>query len=314
MGRRVLRVLVLSGLALGGASALAARAQSAGGQKPAPPPAQQGSGGGNSFPSDTSNVPVMPSKENPNPPAPPGSGAGQTPGQGSGQTPAQGSGSGQGATPEPGAAGSSNQFPEDTSNVPVMPSRGTPALPEGTYTGDNVAANIGLPDDNADPVKSPDDPVAETPSENQNFSSSNVPGLDKILDRADDKAADADQKEGKRKRRGGDKEADEPAEHKETSSEDIEVGKYYIERKNWKAALSRFESALVLSPDDPEVYWGLAESERGLGQYAEARANYKKLLDYDPDGPHGKAARKALNDPQIAHAQAASAIGSTPKP
>ena len=64
---------------------------------------------------------------------------------------------------------------------------------------------------------------------------------------------------------------------------------------------------------DPEVYWGLAESERGLGQFAEARANYKKLLDYDPDGPHGKAARKALKDPEIANAQAAGVTASGQK-
>src|ERR1039458_7785536 len=208
----------------------------------------------------------MRSKETPNPPSAPGAGAGQSPGQGGGQSPAQGSGSGAGSSP--GAAGSSNQFPEDTNNVPVMPSRGTPALPEGTYTGDNVAANVGLPNDDADPVKSPDDPVAEAPAESQGFSSSNIPGLDKILDRADEKAAEADQQAGKKKRRGGDKD-EEPAKHKETSSEDIEVGKFEIERKNWKAAKSRFESAMVLSPEDPEVYWGLAESSRGLGQFAE---------------------------------------------
>jgi hypothetical protein len=229
----------------------------------------------------------MPSKDNPNPPGTPaGQGAGQTPGQDSG------SGSGQGQS-APG--GGSNQFPGDTGDVPVMPSSGTPALPEGTYRGDGY---IGLPNDDADPVKSPDDPVAENSNESQSFSSSNIPGLDKILDRANDE----DQQAAKKKVRGG-KDAQEPAEHKETPSEDIEVGKFEIERKNWKAALSRFESALVLSPDEPEVYWGLAESERGLGNYAEARANYKKLLDYDPDGPHGKAARKALKDPQIANAQ-----------
>ncbi len=301
--RRADCALLVSGLVLGCICTLPAQGQSAEGQKPATPPSQQGSGGssggGNPFPGDTTNVPVMPSKENPNPPQPPGSGAGQTP--------AQGADPGQSAAPAAGAAGSSNQFPEDTSNVPVMPSKGSLALPEGTYSGDNVPANIGLPDDNADPVKSPDDPAAEPSTANQSFSSSNIPGVDKILDRADEKAADADQQAAKKKRHGGDKEADQPAEHKETSSEDIEVGKYYMERKNWKAAKSRFESAMVLSPDDPEVYWGLAESARGLGQFAEARANYKKLLDYDPDGPHGKAARKALNDPQIANAQSATA-------
>jgi len=44
----------------------------------------------------------------------------------------------------------------------------------------------------------------------------------------------------------------------------IQVGGYYLEKKNWKAAQSRFESAMVLSPDDPGVYWGLAEAARHL--------------------------------------------------
>ena len=35
-------------------------------------------------------------------------------------------------------------------------------------------------------------------------------------------------------------------EPKETAKEDISVGKYYLDQKNWKAALSRFQSALVL--------------------------------------------------------------------
>jgi tetratricopeptide (TPR) repeat protein len=81
------------------------------------------------------------------------------------------------------------------------------------------------------------------------------------------------------------------------------VGKYYLDNKNWKAALSRFESALVLDPDNPDVYWGLAESQRHLGNFADARANYQKVVDYDPDSRHGKDARKALKDPEIANAK-----------
>jgi len=60
------------------------------------------------------------------------------------------------------------------------------------------------------------------------------------------------------------------------------VGKYYLDSKNWRAALSRFQSALVLSPEEPEVYWGLAEANRHLGNYAEAKANYLKVIEYDP--------------------------------
>jgi tetratricopeptide (TPR) repeat protein len=74
---------------------------------------------------------------------------------------------------------------------------------------------------------------------------------------------------------------------------------------------------MVLSPDEPEVYWGLAESDRHLGKFAEARTYYQKVLDYDPDGPHGKAARKALKDPEIANAKVAAPPapgGGAPKP
>jgi len=42
------------------------------------------------------------------------------------------------------------------------------------------------------------------------------------------------------------------ANHEEAATEDINVGGYYLQTKNWKAALSRFESALVLDPENPK--------------------------------------------------------------
>ncbi len=101
----------------------------------------------------------------------------------------------------------------------------------------------------------------------------------------------------------------EAPEHQETSAEDIEVGNYELDRKNWKAALSRFESALVLAPDEPEVYWGLAESARHLGNLADARGYYQKVALYDPDSRHGKDAIKALKEPEIANAKGSSTAG-----
>ena len=193
----------------------------------------------------------------------------------------------------------SNPFPEDTSTVPLMPSKGTPALPEGTYSGEENGTDnrhIALPSDDLDPVRSPDDPVPETDSAEELHSSSSRAGLDKILPEPDDD----DQPQGKKR-----KLTVNAPEHKETSAEDIQVGDYYLDTKNWKAALSRFESAMVLAPDEPEVYWGLAESARHLGNFAEARDYYKKVAEYDPDSKHGKQAIKALKDPEIANAKAA---------
>ena len=127
-------------------------------------------------------------------------------------------------------------------------------------------------------------------------SSDSRAGLDKLLPGTDDD----DQTQGKRR-----KLTVKPPEHVETSQEDIQVGGYYLETKNWKAALSRFESAMVLAPDEPQVYWGLAESERHLGNLAAARGYYQKVAEYDPDSKHGKEAMKALRDPEIANAKAA---------
>jgi len=184
-----------------------------------------------------------------------------------------------------------NPFPEDTTTVPVMPNSGTAPVPEGTYSGGNGMA--ALPGDEKDPVRSPDDVPAGDDSAQEATSSSSLSGLDKLIPSAAD-----DDEHGKHKKLVA------PG-HQETSKEDVDVGKYYLEIKNWKAAMSRFQSAMVLAPDDPEVYWGLAEADHHLGKLAEAKANYQKVVDYDPDGPHGKAARKALKDPEIANAKAA---------
>lgn len=218
------------------------------------------------------------------------------------QSPAGGSAPGQEQSKPAGAAQSgagsqtgSNSFPEDTSAVPVLPSKVTPALPNGTYIPADGGADSGrvtLPGEDLDPVRSPDDPAPAANSEPDQDSSSSLAGIGKLLPKPDD-----DQPDRKRKLK-----VQEPV-HEETAASDIDVGKYYLQTRNWRAAQSRFESAMVLDPENPEVYWGLAEAERRLGKFAEARAHYLRLLDYDPDGPHGKDARKALKGPEIENAK-----------
>ncbi|MGB6686877.1 MAG: tetratricopeptide repeat protein, partial [Terracidiphilus sp.] len=142
-----------------------------------------------------------------------------------------------------------------------------------------------------DPARSPDDAAPNATSgsggESSSESSSDVPGIDSMIPKPDE-----DRKAKK-----------EAPEYQETAADDINVGKYYLERKDWKAALSRFQSAMVLAPENAEVYWGLAESERHLGDFARARASYLKVMEYDPDSRHYKEAEKALKEPEIANAQ-----------
>jgi tetratricopeptide (TPR) repeat protein len=187
-----------------------------------------------------------------------------------------------------------NPFPDDTSNVPLMPTRDNPNIqPPGS---DDAKQRIDLPEDDFDPVRTPEEAGAAAEA-GESSSSSSMSGLGNLLPTPDDDATQP----GKRHKRGS--QIDEP-EHQETAAEDENVGNYYLDNKDWKAAVSRFESALVLDPDNPDVYWGLAESERHVGNFAEARANYQKVVDYDPDSKHGKDARKALKDPEIANAKA----------
>jgi hypothetical protein len=186
----------------------------------------------------------------------------------------------------------SNPFPEDTNSVPVLPSSDTPAAPNAPSA---PAAPSTLSKDDVDPVRSPDDPPPDSSSTDAGGFSSSATGLDRVMPPPDTDS------------RGGKRGKNQPApEQQESAAEDEKVGEYYLSEKNWKAALSRFESAVVLDPENPEVYWGLGEAQRHLGKFAEAKASYQRLVEYDPDSKHGKEARKTLKDPELANAPTAS--------
>lgn len=185
-----------------------------------------------------------------------------------------------------------NPFPDDTKSVPVMPNGNAPAVPTvPSYEG----VPSTLPSRDVDPVRSPDDPRPDSSTSGEGFSSSTT-GLDRVLPPPE---TDADRDKGGKGQLAPD--------HQETAAEDETVGTYYLSIKNWKGALSRFESAVVLDPENPEVYWGLGEAQRHLGKFTEARASYQKLVEYDPDSKHAKEAKKILKEPEMANAPTASA-------
>jgi len=191
-----------------------------------------------------------------------------------------------------------NPFPDDTSSVPLM-STHKDDLP-ADLNDDADSNRIPLPAEDADPVRTPEQAAAASEEGQQNFSSS-LTGMGNLLP-----SSDAETQPSKRGRKGKQQVVEE---HQETAAEDESVGNYYLDKKDWRAALSRFQSAMVLDPDNPDVYWGLAESQRHLGDLAGARSNYQKVVDYDPDSRHGKDARKALKEPQIANAKPSATIG-----
>lgn len=189
-----------------------------------------------------------------------------------------------------------NPFPDDSNAVPVLPSNNAAPPPaDDSYGG----ALSSMPGADSDPVKSPDD---ASPSAEGSDASSSSAGLDNLLKPPPD--------EDKGKHRKHDE--TEPT-HTESAKEDESVGSYYLDQKNWRAALSRFESALVLDPENPDVYWGLAEAQRHLGEYGGAKANYLKVMEYDPDSRHSKDAQKYLKDPDLARAKALSTASDAPQ-
>lgn len=172
---------------------------------------------------------------------------------------------------------SDNPFPGEDSSAPIIPTEpGTPTAP-GT-AGSGSGANAGAPahrDADGDPVKTPDGPGSDSDAGANDGFTSSLSGVNDVPSPDTLKA---------------------PPVHVENVQEDLNVGKFYLDRKNWRAAQSRFAAAFAADRENPDAVWGLAESERHLGMLAEAGKHYQLFLSYDPDGPHGKEARKALEE------------------
>jgi tetratricopeptide (TPR) repeat protein len=205
---------------------------------------------------------------------------------------------------------SDNPFPGEDSNAPILPvapgpgsSSGSPGRPSYTPAqrdGDSSSSAAGSSgsdsDPDGDPVRSPDGPGNVN---NDGFSSSRS-GLSGLPAENDTDAAPG-----------------QSAKHKtreEKLKEDLDTGEFYAEKKNWKAAQSRFADAFALDKENANAVWGLAEAERHLQMYKEASEHYQLFLTYDPDGPHSKAARKALDQVLSAQPSSSSSLKSPELP
>jgi len=79
------------------------------------------------------------------------------------------------------------------------------------------------------------------------------------------------------------------------AAKNLEVGEFYLKRKNYKAAESRFREALVYKSDYALAKYRLGETLEKLGQVDEARVNYEGYLKILPQGPLSQDAHKALD-------------------
>jgi len=75
---------------------------------------------------------------------------------------------------------------------------------------------------------------------------------------------------------------------------DDEVGDYYFKRKNYRAALARYQDALIWKEKDAIANFRMAECYEKLDQPDQAIPHYQEYLKILPEGPFAKEARKAL--------------------
>jgi len=78
------------------------------------------------------------------------------------------------------------------------------------------------------------------------------------------------------------------------AAKDVEVGQYYLKQKNYRAALERFNDALLYKPKDAEATIGLAQTQDKLGLSTPAYENYRVYLEILPSGPMAKQAQEAI--------------------
>jgi tetratricopeptide (TPR) repeat protein len=75
---------------------------------------------------------------------------------------------------------------------------------------------------------------------------------------------------------------------------DDEVGDFYLKQKNYRAALARYQDALVWKENDAVANFRMAQCYEKLKQPEEAATHYREYLKILPEGPFSKDAKKAL--------------------
>jgi hypothetical protein len=131
----------------------------------------------------------------------------------------------------------------------------------------------------------PDAPIP-TPAEKQSQGSSSLDNTDKLgLD-------DPSRKLLKLESPDGTTDVYDP----KRATEDVKVGKFYLQTGFNKGAYERFKDATVFDHENVEAIFWLAEAAQKLNLAKEAEQNYQLYLAAVPDGPSAKAAKKALGE------------------
>lgn len=78
------------------------------------------------------------------------------------------------------------------------------------------------------------------------------------------------------------------------SAKDVEVGRFYLKSKNYRAALDRFNEALLYKPRDADATFFLAQTQEKLELYDRAIKNYHDYLAMLSEGPYARESQEAV--------------------
>lgn len=168
---------------------------------------------------------------------------------------------------------------------PAAQAQSTPGQPEGPLTehpGQSQGQGRSTPANSAPPRSD-----TGAPAPNANESSSERTRIDLSPPKADERAHPD----------GGHAADDALGTHEWNplrAMKDVEVGTFYYNDHNYKAAISRFREALEFKPRDAVATFKLAQALEKSKDFDGARTEYEAYLTILKDGPSADAARKAL--------------------
>jgi tetratricopeptide (TPR) repeat protein len=67
------------------------------------------------------------------------------------------------------------------------------------------------------------------------------------------------------------------------SERNIKVGDYYWSKRNYRAALGRYQDAARYNPSSPEAFFKVGEAEQKLKHKDAAKIAFQKVIDLAPD-------------------------------
>ena len=76
-----------------------------------------------------------------------------------------------------------------------------------------------------------------------------------------------------------------------SAAKSVEIGDFYLRRKKYKAALSRFQEALKTDPHYPPAYRELGKVYERMGSWQKSLDAYRKYLDELPSAQEAREAK-----------------------